>query len=264
MSNVHDEGQADAHATTRDNFLGGRVLIEQPAKGTHRAGIDAVLLAAALPNGTKGHLLDLGAGVGTAGFCAAWRLPELQLTSVELDNTAANLARKALTFPQNASFADRVSVLEADITAKGDIRHASGLAPNQADHVIINPPYYAPQRFRITPKQTRADAHALDDRGLEPWIKTAKDILRDKGSLTIIFRADGLADILPLMQGRFGGITIRPIHPTADKPANLILISAIAASKAPLGILPPLVLRNCDNTAYTEQVEGILRHGRGL
>ena len=53
--------------TSRDGFLGNKLTIEQPAIGAHRAGLDAVLLAAALPDGTAGQVVDLGAGVGIAG-----------------------------------------------------------------------------------------------------------------------------------------------------------------------------------------------------
>ena len=49
---------------TRDAFLGGRLTLSQPRNG-FRAGLDSVLLGAAVPAGT-GRLLDMGAGVGTA------------------------------------------------------------------------------------------------------------------------------------------------------------------------------------------------------
>ena len=43
-----------------DRLLDGRLLLRQPRKG-HRAGTDAVLLAAALPELAEGPLLDMGA-----------------------------------------------------------------------------------------------------------------------------------------------------------------------------------------------------------
>ncbi len=208
--------------TTRDKFLGGKVMVEQPAKGRHRAGLDAVYLAASLPESTTGTLYDLGTGVGTAAFCAAHRLPLIKAVGVEVDPVTAALARNALSLPENIGFADRVSILEANLTAKGSIRHQS-VCSSIADHVIMNPPYYDSTRFRVTPQSDRAPAHALDERGIEPWIKTAKDLLKDGGTLSIIFRADGLQDLLGPMERRFGAIDIIPIRPPQTHPPPALL-----------------------------------------
>lgn len=255
---------ASSSATTLDKFLDGKVMVEQPAKGRHRAGLDAVYLAAALPEGTTGKLYDLGTGVGTAALCAAQRLPQVQVTGVELDPLCASLAHSNLELEQNAGFADRVKVLEADITAKGTQRHAQGLTQDCADHVIMNPPYYDAGRFRVTPHADRAPAHALDERGIEPWIKTAKDILREKGSLTVIFRADGLQDLLDAMKRRFGAIDVIPIHPAPDAPATRVLVRGIASSKAALQILPGFTLHTHQGGPFTEQAQSVLRDGKGL
>lgn len=250
--------------TTHDAFLGGKVYIHQPKRGRHRAGLDAVYLAAALPEGTRGHVVDLGAGVGTAGFCAAARLPDIKVTLVEIDQTVLDLARRGLNDPANAAFADRISLLEADITAKGSQRHAAGLTPAMADHAIMNPPYYEAEKFRASPNTARAGAHMLDDRGLEPWAKTATDIVRDGGSLTVIFRADGLRELLDVLQGRFGAIDVIPLRPRPEAPATRVLIRAIRASKAPLQLLPGFVLHAGSGSDFTDQSRAVMRDGAGL
>jgi len=255
---------SDETDMTRDAFLGGKVYVCQPKRGRHRAGLDAVYLAAALPEGTKGHVVDLGAGVGTAGFCAAARLPGISVTLVELDNTVLSLAERALEDPANAAFADRVSLLEADITAKGSLRHAAGLSPSMADHAIMNPPYYEADRFRASPNSARADAHMLDERGLEPWAKTATDIVKEGGSLTVIFRADGLLDLLSVLKGRFGSIDVIPLRPRPDAAASRVLIRAIRASKAPMQLLPGFVLHEGDGSDFTRQSRRVMRDGEGL
>ncbi|MEM8702719.1 MAG: methyltransferase [Pseudomonadota bacterium] len=254
----------DPETVTRDAFLGGQVHVYQPRKGRHRAGLDAVYLAAALPEGTKGHVVDLGAGVGTAGFCAAARLSGIKLTLVEIDETVLSLAQRALNDPENAHFAARISLLQADITAKGNIRHASGLVPSMADHAIMNPPYYEADRFRASPNAARADAHVLDERGLEPWAKTATDIVREGGSLTVIFRADGLQELLTVLKGRFGATDVIPIRPRPDAPATRVLVRSIRASKAPMRLLPGFVLHEGSGSDFTSQSRGVMRDGLGL
>lgn len=250
--------------TTHDAFLGGKVYVHQPKHGRHRAGLDAVYLAAALPDGTRGHVVDLGAGVGTAGFCAAARLQDVTVTLVEIDTTVLDLARRGLMDPANAAFADRVSVLEADITAKGSLRHAAGLTPSLADHAIMNPPYYEAEKFRASPNSARAGAHMLDDRGLEPWARTATDIVREGGSLTVIFRADGLRELLTVLQGRFGAIDVIPLRPRPDAAATRVLIRAVRASKAPMQLLPGFVLHEGNGSDFTAQSRAVMRDGEGL
>lgn len=250
--------------TTRDAFLGGLVHVLQPQKGRHRAGLDAVYLAAALPDTTRGHLIDLGAGVGTAGFCAAARLRDITVTLVEIDQPVLQLARLALQDPDNGAFSRRVETLEADIIAKGRERHAAGLTSGMADHAIMNPPYYETGRFRASPNAARADAHMLDPRGLEPWAKTAADIIRTGGTLTVIFRADGLQDLLSVLQGRFGAIDVIPLRPRAEAPATRVLVRGVRASRAPLQLLPGFVLHDQDGSNFTPEAKAVMRDGKGL
>ncbi|GGB59315.1 methyltransferase [Roseibium aquae] len=257
-------GSAASEETTRDAFLGGRVHVFQPAHGRHRAGLDAVYLAAALPDTVTGHVVDLGAGVGTAGMCAAARLPAITVTLVDVDPVVVALAEKGLADPENASFAGRVGLIAGDITAKGSARHQAGLLPGLADHVIMNPPYYEADRFRASPKTDRAGAHMLDERGLEPWARTATDLVREGGSLTTIFRADGLQHVLDVLSGRFGAIDIVPLRPRPDAPATRIIIRAIRASKAPLRLLPGFVLHTGQGSDFTEQARSVMRDGMGL
>ncbi len=82
-------------AVTEDYFLGDRLIVRQPRKG-YRAGVDAVLLAASVRASDKGDatLLDIGAGVGTVGLCAAARLPSLRVTLLEREAELVKLANE--------------------------------------------------------------------------------------------------------------------------------------------------------------------------
>src|SRR4030081_3318700 len=77
---------------TEDAFLGGQLRLRQPKSG-HRAGHDAMLLAAATPARSGDRVADLGAGVGAAGLAVAKRVSGIDLVLVEIDETLAGLAR---------------------------------------------------------------------------------------------------------------------------------------------------------------------------
>ena len=62
-----------AASLSEDDFLGGKLRLKQPKRG-HRAGHDAVLLAAATPAKPGERVVDLGAGVGVAGLAVASRV----------------------------------------------------------------------------------------------------------------------------------------------------------------------------------------------
>ena len=77
---------------TEDAFLGGQLRLRQLKSG-HRAGHDAVLLAAATSARSGDRVADLGAGVGVAGLAVARRVAGIDLVLVEIDAVLADLAR---------------------------------------------------------------------------------------------------------------------------------------------------------------------------
>ena len=226
---------------TQDGFLGGRLRLIQPARG-HRVGTDAALLAAGVAMPEGGVLFDLGAGVGAAGLAVALRHDGVELFLVEIDPVVAELARRNSTAN---GLADRAHVIEADLACA-----SPALKPGQADVVMMNPPYNAAGTTRRSPQPYRARAHVAAAGGDEAWLRRAASLLRPGGWLVAIHRADALARLLPGLTRRFGDIRILPILPRQDAAATRILVRARRASRAPLAILPALVLHGEDG-AFT-------------
>ncbi len=249
---------------TVDKFLGGRFVVEQPQIGRHRSGTDAILLAAAVPQNATGCLVDLGAGVGVAGMAAACRIPDLKVVLVERDPVMLALCRRSLKRSENDHIRGRITVLPADVTAKGSQRHAVGLTGASADHVILNPPYFEGSAVSPSPSDTKAGAHVLANSGLDPWIRTAADILKGGGTLTAIYRAGGLTDLLTAMSGRFGNITILPIISRKGQAASRIILQGQRDSRSELSIRAGLVMHEDNGNTYRQDVEALLRHGAAL
>jgi tRNA1(Val) A37 N6-methylase TrmN6 len=245
--------------TTDDAVLGGRLRLKQKKKG-HRVGHDAILLAAAADAQAGDRAFEFGAGVGAAGLALAMRVPDVAVTLIELDPELAAIASENV---ERNGLAARVNAVVLDVNAPADGFAARGIGPGSADHVLMNPPFNNPARQNVSPDPARRAAHAAGEGMLGGWIDAAAWVLHSAGTLTLIWRADGLAEVLAALGDRFGDIAVLPVHGRAGQPAIRILMRASKGSRAPLTLLPGLVL-NDKNGKPTVEAEAILRNAEAL
>jgi tRNA1(Val) A37 N6-methylase TrmN6 len=243
------------HELTEDAFLGGRLRLRQPKSG-HRAGHDAMLLAAATAARAGDRVVDFGAGVGAAGLALAARISGIQLVLVEIDEVLAELARG------NAAL-NRIEarIIAMDLASGAEAFAGAGLAPDSVDVVLMNPPFNDSKRHRSSPDKSRETAHVADAATLEVWIRAARRILKSGGVLTLIWRADGLGEVLAALDRGFGSLAILPVHGNAATPAIRVLVRAIKGGRAPTALYPGLLL-NDESGLPNKQVQEILA-GRG-
>lgn len=243
---------------TEDAFLGGRLLIAQPAKA-YRAGLDAVLLAASCVAEAGQRVLDAGAGVGVVGLSVAARVPGLDVVLVESSPVLAGLARRNV---ERNGLGTGVRVVEADILARA--RNDGGRLPVESfDHVLANPPYQETGRGRAPPDALKAQANEMPRDGLDLWARYLARMTAPDGTATMIHRADALAKVLAVFEGRFGALEIVPIHPRGTSPANRILVRGRKGSRAPLRILPQVTLHGEANR-FLPGIDDVLRRGAPL
>ncbi|MBJ7404118.1 MAG: methyltransferase [Bradyrhizobium sp.] len=241
----------EAADITEDGFLGGQLRLMQKRSG-HRAGHDAILLAAATDVRAGDRVVDFGAGVGTAGLALARRIEGIRLSLVEIDPELVELAR--------ANAAANVITAEAivlDVAADAQAFAANGLLPDSVDAVLMNPPFNDPARHRGSPDQARHTAHVAREETLHAWVHAARRILRSNGMMTLVWRADGIADVLAALSRGFGSIAILPVHGEAGKPAIRVLVRAVKGGRAPTRLLPGLVL-NDESKVPGKEVRAIL------
>ena len=247
---------------TDDAFLGGALHILQPRR-SYRAGLDAVLLAAACPARADEPVLDAGAGVGTVGLCVARRVAAARVTLVEREPELAGLAR------QNAernALAEHVTVVEADVSSGGrpfHEREGGSLKPGAFAHAVPNPPYVPAGEGTEPPDRLKAAAHQMADDDLDQWVRFLATALTGDGTATMIHRADALGAVVSAFESRFGAIRVFPIFPREAVAANRIIVQGVKGSRAPLQILPGLVLHG-DGNGFLPRAEAILRDGAGL
>ena len=234
---------------TENALLNGRVRLRQPARG-YRAGMDAALLAAACPALPGQRVMEAGCGAGAVLMQIAARRPDVTLAGLERDAVMAGLAR------DNAAlngWGERIDVRQGDVAAGF---RALGLEP--FDWAVSNPPFFDDPGALRAPAPGKRGAWMADD-GLAAWTGFLLKAVKEGGRMVVIHRADRLADILALLGDKAGSFAVRPVHPYADEPAKRVLVHAVKTGRAPLRLLPPLILHDRDGGKHSAEAEAILR-----
>jgi tRNA1(Val) A37 N6-methylase TrmN6 len=198
-----------------------------------------MLLAAAIAARPGDRVVEFGAGVGAAGLALAKRAGAIELTLVEIDPWLASLARD-----NAAANAIAANVVVLDVTAPAEAFASTGLSPDSADIVLMNPPFNDAARHRVSPDEARASAHVAEAETLEGWIHAGRRLLKSGGKLALIWRADGLSEVLAALGRGFGSLAILPVHADAAKPAIRVLVRAVKGGRAPMRMLTSLLLKD--------------------
>jgi tRNA1(Val) A37 N6-methylase TrmN6 len=241
---------------TEDGFLGGRLRILQPEKG-FRAGIDSVFLAAAIPCQPGESVFEAGTGPGVAALCLLARNPEVRVTGVEI------AARYAMICEENArrnGMQDRLRVIHADVRDALRRDQIGMPASGSFAHAMMNPPFFDEGKSTPSPHLLKSQAHAFGPEDLDLWTRLLHAMLAPRGSVTVVHRTETLGQLLESMQNRFGDIRIAPLFPRRGVAASRILVQAIKGSRAPLQILPGMVLHEGGND-FTPEADAVLRGG---
>lgn len=251
------------HSHSVDAFHRGRFVVVQPVGRGHRSGVDAMLVAAAVPSNFSGRLADFGAGAGAAGLAVAVRCPFAEVTLVERDPEMAAFAHRSIAHEANAGLLPRLSLIEADVALAGQSRVDSGLCDRSFNHVIMNPPFNL-AHDRASPDRLKSDAHVMPDGLCEDWLRSAAAVLKPGGGVSVIARPALMNDLLSACKGRFGGIRIVPVLPRPDEAAIRVVLTGIGGSRAQLSLEPPLVLHGKTGNAFSARANSIINGEAGL
>ncbi len=263
MNSKTEPPKAEPLGESVDAFHRGRFVLVQPKGAGHRSGVDAMILAAAVPSGFAGRVADLGAGAGAAGLAASARCERVEVALVENDPIMAAFARKTLEHVSNQWLASRASIIESDVTLIGKQRALAGLEDHSFDFAIMNPPFNMASD-RQTPDAMKAGAHVMHEGLFAAWLRTASAILKPGGGVAVIARPQSMGDILGAMVGRFGAVKIVPVHPRDYEAAIRIVVTGIRGSRARMSIEPPLVLHGKTGNAFSARAVAITNGEIGL
>lgn len=252
-------GKVSDGDVTDDAFLGGRLTIRQPVRG-YRAGVDAVLLAAAASGFSGRNVLDAGAGVGTVGLCVAARCPASHVVLAEREPPLLALAEHNIA---SNGMAARVRAVSADVVMAPAATLHAALAAGSFDVVLANPPYHDIGAGTPAKSTLKAASQAMPADDLDDWVRFLARMAAPGGRAIVVHKAESLGRLLATFNGRFGAIRVLPIHPRAGEPAHRILVSGVKGSRAPLTLLPGFVL-HAEGEGFTPQAQAIFRDGAPL
>jgi tRNA1(Val) A37 N6-methylase TrmN6 len=238
---------------SEDTLLAGRVRLRQPLVG-YRAAIDPVLLAAAVPAGPADTVLDIGCGAGAAALALAVRAP-CRVTGIEAQRDLVRLAGDNIVLND---LAGRVVVMVGDL-----LRPPPRLEPGSFAHVMANPPFLDATAAVPSPDRAKAAATIEGEADLAAWVRFALAMVRPKGSITFIHRADRMERLLAQLAGRAGEIVVFPLWAGHDKPAKRVIIRARKDVATPTRLTTGLVLHEADGR-YTAAADAVLRGGEAL
>lgn len=242
---------------SRDEFLGGRLRLDQPRHG-YRAGIDPVLLAASVPARPGQSVLDLGCGVGAVALCLGARVAGLSLAGIERQPLYADLARGNAERNGQA-----MAVFTGDLAAMPD-----ALRQRRFDHVLANPPYFDRTTSSAAPAPLR-EAAMGQDTALACWIETAARRCLPGGHVSLIHRAERLPELLSLAMRHLGSLEVLPLIPRAERAARLIILRGRKGGRAAFRLHDGWRLHDGpthpgDRENYTPQTLAILRDAAPL
>jgi len=241
---------------TENTLLGGRVRLRQPRSG-YRVAIDPVLLAGAVPAQAGERILDVGTGTGAAALCLLARVDGCEVVGIE---TQPDIARLAQGNAALNGAGDRFRVIEGDLRAP-----PAALGMGGFDHAMANPPYLEPAAATPARVAGKAAANIEGEASLTDWVAFCARMVRLRGSVTVVHRADRLDALLgAFRQHGLGAIVIVPLWPKQPgRDARRVIVSGRKGARTPLRLTPGLVLHR-DDGGFTAEADAILREGAAL
>lgn len=232
-----------------DFLLNGRVTLLQP-DGGYRAAIDPVFLAAITAAVSGERVLDAGTGTGAAALCLAARVAGATVVGLEQRADACAFARRNADL---SGLAGRVTVVEGDL-----LDPPATLGRGGFDRVMMNPPYLKADAASRPPDDWKAAANVEGAARLPDWVRFADRMLKPRGTLTMVHRADRIEDILGALRGRFGSLVLVPLWPKPGVEAKRLLLVARKGGKAPARLTAGLTVHDADG-GYSAAAARVLR-----
>lgn len=231
-----------------DDLLLAGLHILQKERG-FRYGMDAVLLADFARIAPSACVADFGTGTGILPLLLAGRGKGSAFHAFEIQPDMADMAKRSV---QINDLTERITVHALPVEQAERV-----LARGTVDAIVCNPPYGVAGTTLLNPDAALSTARHQGEKGLADWFGMAYRLLRGKGRFHMIYPAPRMLEAMTaLSKAHVEPKRFRLIYPSADKPANLVLIEAVKDARPMLHPEPPLIVYQPDGS-MTEELRRI-------
>jgi tRNA1Val (adenine37-N6)-methyltransferase len=202
-----------------DGLFKNKLKVIQAVRG-YRVSEDALFLTWFVRPRPGELILDAGTGCGVIAFGLAVKESSIKVVGLEIQEGLVDRAARGTRLNRLES---RVSIV------RGDLRLASRYFRHRIfDAVVSNPPYYEPGRGRVNLEHEKALARHQLMMPLVELCRTAGQLLRSEGRLSLIYPADRVDQV----DSAFKDAGFKPsrmlwIHPREGAPPSLVCVEAV-------------------------------------
>ena len=209
-------------------------------------GIDAVLLANFAKNMKRKNLVvDLCTGTGIVAILLSGKTNAKKIIGVEIQEESAEMAKRSVELNL---LQDRVEIINEDLKKLKPIIEAGSV-----DTVTVNPPYMKAGSAIVNDEDKMSIARHEVCCTLDDVVKEAARILKTNGEFFMVHKPERLVDIFCTMRKyKIEPKRIRFVHPSVDKPANIVLIEGTRDGKEFLKFENSLYVY--ENGEYTDEI----------
>ena len=209
-------------------------------------GIDAVLLANFAKNmKRKNVVVDLCTGTGIVAILLSGKTDAKRIIGVEIQEESAEMAKRSVELN---SLQDRVEIINEDLKKLKPI-----IESGSVDTVTVNPPYMKAGSAIVNDENKMSIARHEVCCTLDDVIKEAARMLKTNGEFFMVHKPERLVDIFCTMRKyKIEPKRIRFVHPSVDKPANIVLIEGSRDGKEFLKFEKSLYVY--ENGEYTDEI----------
>ena len=215
-------------------------------------GIDSVILSDFAKNiKVDSKVVDLGTGSGVIGLLLCKKTKLKEIIGVEIQDNVAEMAERSIKLN---GLENKFKIFKVNIK---ELFKKKMLEKNKYDVVVMNPPYKEAGTGKTNENEGKLIARHEVKATLLDFIKTASELLKDRGELYIVHKPERTVDIMQKMrENKIEPKEIKIVYPYKNAGASIILIKGVKGGKKFLKIDEPLYIYK-ENGEYTEQIKEI-------